>query len=154
MKCLTHQVIFLLYSELSRGSAISLVLKGQVLTKAKRADVTCLADRSLTTSSAPFPPLISSCQAATLLFLACTKLVLASETPAAASAWTAVSSDLSRASSLSSFCSLSKSHLIRGPFPDHPAPALASHTPFCALFPYIDLSPFNLYLRGYGLAPH
>lgn len=48
----THQVIFFLSSELCRGSH----LKDQDLTRAKGADVACLADRSLTISSALLPP--------------------------------------------------------------------------------------------------
>lgn len=58
---------------------------------------------------------------------------------------------LGGASSVTFFSSLVKSYLISGPFPDHPAPTLASRTPFFALFLNVDLPPLNLYLVAYGL---
>lgn len=149
-KTSTHQVIFFLSSELSRGSH----LKDQDLTRAKGADVACLANRSLTISSALLPPTHLLQPSWPVALSAWAKLTPASEPCALCSAQTTVCSDLSRASSLTSYHSPFKSHLIRGSLLGHLAPALASHTPFFALFLHIHLPPPNLYLLVFGLAPH
>ena len=93
---------------------ISFIIKGQVFTKATRLDVTCLADTSLTTSSAPLPFQLSlQDKVASLIFLAYTKFTLASGTHSLPS---------TKQTSLEIPARLAPSfpsaHLFNGPFPD------------------------------------